>query len=337
MNAWHIEQFGSTDGLVLRKHPDPTPGPDDVVVRMRANSLNYRDLMVLKGSYRANPRTGLIPLSDGVGEICAVGARVKRMKVGDRVAAIFHQRWLGGRMTRECMGSDLGGSIDGALTEMAVLNQEGVVKLPEYLSYEEAATLPCAAVTAWAGLTELAQVKAGDTVVTLGSGGVSVFSIQLAKLLGARVIATTSSAAKAKRLAELGADDIIDYVTYPDWDKEVMRLTGGRGADHVMEVGGAGTLPRSLQCLGIGGCVILIGTVSAKGQMLDPNLFRGKGVTLRSLSVGSRQSFESMNRALEQHELRPVVDQVFPFAQAREAFQHLQAQRHFGKVVIGYA
>jgi len=337
MDAWHIEQFGSTDGLVRRSHPDPEPGPDDVVVRMRANSLNYRDLMVLKGSYRANPRAGLIPLSDGVGEICAVGSRVKRVKVGDRVAAIFHQRWLGGRMTRECMGSDLGGSIDGVLTEMAVLNQEGVVKLPGHLSYEEAATLPCAAVTAWAGLTELAQVKAGDTVVTLGSGGVSVFSIQLAKLLGARVIATTSSAAKAKRLAELGADDIIDYVAHPDWDKEVMRLTGGRGADHVMEVGGAGTLPRSLQCLGIGGCVILIGTVSAKGQMLDPNLFRGKGVTLRSLSVGSRQSFESMNRALEQHQLRPVVDQVFPFAQAREALQHLQAQRHFGKVVIGYA
>ena len=153
----------------------------------------------------------------------------------------------------------------------------------------------------------------------------------------ARTVGKGSEHLLNRTLAELGADDIIDYVTYPDWDKEVMRLTGGRGADHVMEVGGAGTLPRSLQCLGIGGCVILIGTVSAKGQMLDPNLFRGKGVTLRSLSVGSRQSFESMNRALEQHELRPVVDQVFPFAQAREAFQHLQAQRHFGKVVIGYA
>lgn len=336
MQAWHIESFGSPDGLQLRTHPDPVPGPDEVVLRMRANSLNYRDLMVLKGSYRANPRAGLIPLSDGVGEIAAVGARVKRVAVGDRVAAIFHQRWLGGRMQRECMGSDLGGSLDGVLTGLAVLNQEGVVKLPAHLSWEEAATLPCAAVTAWAGLVEHAQVRAGDTVVTLGSGGVSVFAIQIARTLGARVIATTSSAEKARRLQALGAHEVIDYVANPEWDREVLRLTGGRGADVVMEVGGPGTLARSLQCLGIGGYVVLIGGVSGRSQQLDPNLLRGKGVTLKSLSVGSRQSFEALNRAIELHGLRPVVDRVFPFAQAPAAYAHLQAQRHFGKVVIGH-
>jgi len=336
MKTYHIEKFGSADGMVLRSHDDPTPGPDEVVVRMRANSLNYRDLMVVQGRYRSAPRPGLIPLSDGVGEISAVGARVTRVKVGDRVAGIFHQRWLGGRLTPDCMGSDLGGSIDGLLTEQAVLNQEGVVVLPAHLSFEEAATLPCAGVTAWAALTEHAQVRAGDTVVTLGSGGVSVIALQLAKLLGARVIATTSSADKAKRLKALGADDVIDYTAMPDWDQEVVRLTGGRGANHIIEVGGPGTLARSLKALGVGGYVVLIGRVSGSEQLLDPNLFRGKDLTLRSVSVGSRQSFEAMNRAIALHRLHPVVDRVFPFAEAKEAYRYLQDRKHFGKVVIGY-
>lgn len=335
MKTYHIEKFGSADGMVLRSHDDPTPGPDEVVVRMRANSLNYRDLMVVQGRYRSAPKPGLIPLSDGVGEVSAIGPRVTRVKVGDRVAGIFHQRWLGGRLTPDCMGSDLGGSIDGLLTEQAVLNQEGVVLLPAHLSFEEAATLPCAGVTAWAALTEHAQVTAGDTVVTLGSGGVSVIALQLAKLLGARVIATTSSADKAKRLKALGADEVIDYVATPEWDQEVVRLTGGRGANHVIEVGGPGTLARSLKALGVGGYVVLIGTVSGIGQLLDPTLFRGKGITMRSVSVGSRQSFEAMNRAIDLHRLRPVVDRVFPFAEAKEAYRFLADRKHFGKVVIG--
>lgn len=337
MQSYHIEKFGSIDGLVLQSHDDPKPGPDEVVVRMRANSLNYRDLNVLKGTYRSSPRSGLIPLSDGVGEISAVGTRVKRVKVGDRVAATFHQRWLGGRMNRDAMGSDLGGSIDGVLTEQAVLNQEGVVVLPAHLSFEEASTLPCAGVTAWAALTDFTPVMAGDTVLTLGSGGVSVFALQFAKLMGARVIATTSSADKAARLKALGADEVIDYKATPEWDQEVMRLTGGRGANFVIEVGGPGTLAKSLKSTAIGGSVVLIGTVSGLGQLLDPTLFRGKAISMRSLSVGSRQTFDAMNRAIEQHKLRPVVDRVFAFAEARAAYSHLQAQKHFGKVVVGYA
>ncbi len=337
MQSYHIEKYGSVDGLVLRSHDDPTPGPDEVVVRMRANSLNARDVNVLKGTYRAHSRPGLIPLSDGAGEISAVGARVKRVKVGDRVAALFHQRWLGGRLNRDCMGSDLGDSLDGMLTEQAVLNHEGVVVLPAHLSFEEAATLPCAGVTAWAALTDFTPVMAGDTVLTLGSGGVSVFAVQFAKLMGARVIATTSSAEKAARLKALGADEVIDYKATPDWDQEVMRLTGGRGANFVIEVGGPGTLAKSLKSTAIGGSVVLIGTISGIGQLLDPTLFRGKAISMRSLSVGSRQTFDAMNRAIAQHKLRPVVDRVFPFADAKAAYSHMLAQKHFGKVVIGYA
>jgi NADPH:quinone reductase-like Zn-dependent oxidoreductase len=337
LKTYHIEKFGSPDGLALRTHDDPKPEPEEVVVRMRANSLNYRDLMVIKGLYRSAPKPGLIPFSDGVGEVSAVGARVTRVKVGDRVAGIFHQRWLGGRLTRDCMGSDLGGSIDGLLTEQAVLNQEGVVLLPKHLSFEEAATLPCAAVTAWAGLVEHARVIAGDTVLTLGSGGVSVIALQLAKLLGARVISTTSSPDKAKRLKALGADEVIDYVATPDWDQEVMRLTGGRGVNCVIEVGGPGTLTKSVKSLGVGGYAVLIGRIAEGGQPFDPNLMRGTSVTLRSVSVGSRQDFEAMNRAIDLHKLRPVVDRVFPFAQAKEAYRYLEDRKHFGKIVISYA
>lgn len=334
MKTYRLEQTGSLDGLALCTEPDPTPGLHDVVIRVHANALNYRDLMVMRGAYRVPPRPRVIPLSDGAGEVVAIGSEVKRFKIGDRVAGAFFQGWMGGHIAAEHLSTDMGGSIDGMLSEYVVLNQQGVVHIPAHLSYQEAATLPCAAVTAWCCLTDQRPLMPGDTVLTLGSGGVSVFAIQFARLFGARVIATTSSDAKIDKLKALGAHDVINYTTHPDWDREVMRLTGKRGADFVIEVGGPGTLACSLKSAAIGGHVVQVGVLGGVGQQLDPVLFRGRSITTRSITVGSRQSFEAMNRAIEVNQMRPVIDQVFSFEEAKLAYQHLIAQKHLGKVVI---
>jgi NADPH:quinone reductase-like Zn-dependent oxidoreductase len=241
---------------------------------------------------------------------------------------------MGGHIAAEHLSTDLGGSIDGMLSEYVVLNAQGVVKIPPHLSFEEAATLPCAAVTAWCCLTDLRQLLPGDTVLTLGSGGVSVFAMQFARMFGARVIATTSNEAKADKLRALGAHEVINYTTHPEWDQEVMRLTGRRGADFVIEVGGPGTLACSLKSAAIGGHVVQVGVLGGVGQQLDPVLFRGRSITTRSITVGSRQSFEAMLRAIDVNQMRPVIDKVFSFEDAKLAYQHLQEQKHFGKVVI---
>ena len=334
MKTYRLEKTGSLDNLSLNQEADPTPGAHDVVIRVRANALNYRDLMVMGGSYRVPPKPRVIPLSDGAGEIVAVGSAVKRLKIGDRVAGAFFQGWMGGHIAAEHLSTDMGGSIDGMLSEFVVLNQQGVVKIPAHLSFEEAATLPCAAVTAWCCLTDQRQLLPGDTVLTLGSGGVSVFAIQIARMFGARVIATTSSDAKADKLRALGAHEVINYTTHPEWDQEVMRLTGRRGADFVVEVGGPGTLASSLKSAAIGGHVVQVGILGGVGQQLDPALFRGRSITTRSITVGSRQSFEAMLRAIDVNQMRPVIDKVFKFDDAKLAYQHLQEQKHFGKVVI---
>ncbi|MCM0035179.1 MAG: NAD(P)-dependent alcohol dehydrogenase [Burkholderiaceae bacterium] len=334
MKTYRLEKTGSMDNLSLNQEADPTPGAHDVVIRVRANALNYRDLMVMGGSYRVPPKPRVIPLSDGAGEIVAVGSAVKRLKIGDRVAGAFFQGWMGGHIAAEHLSTDMGGSIDGMLSEFVVLNEQGVVKIPEHLSFEEAATLPCAAVTAWCCLTDQRQLLPGDTVLTLGSGGVSVFAMQFARMFGARVIATTSSDTKADKLRVLGAHEVINYTTHPEWDKEVMRLTGRRGADFVVEVGGPGTLASSLKSSAIGGHVVQVGILGGVGQQLDPALFRGRSITTRSITVGSRQSFEAMLRAIDVNQMRPVIDKVFKFEDAKLAYQHLQEQKHFGKVVI---
>lgn len=334
MKTYRLEKTGSLDNLSLNQEADPTPSAHDVVIRVRANALNYRDLMVMGGSYRVPPKPRVIPLSDGAGEIVAVGSDVKRIKIGDRVAGAFFQGWMGGHIAAEHLSTDMGGSIDGMLSEFVVLNEQGVVKIPAHLSFEEAATLPCAAVTAWCCLTDQRQLMPGDTVLTLGSGGVSVFAIQFARMFGARVIATTSSDAKADKLRLLGAHEVINYTTHPEWDKEVMRLTGRRGADFVVEVGGPGTLACSLKSAAIGGHVVQVGILGGVGQQLDPALFRGRSITTRSITVGSRQSFEAMLRAIDVNQMRPVIDKVFKFDDAKLAYQHLQEQKHFGKVVI---
>ena len=338
MEAYHIDRFGSVDGIVLRASGDPQPGPRDVLMRVRASSLNYRDLMVLKGGGRGPTKAGVVPLSDGAGEIAAIGDRVTRVKMGDRIIGTFHPRWFGGPISADYLTDRLGANLDGMLVDYAVLSEEALVPMPSHLSFEEAATLPCAAVTAWVALTTgYRRVTAGDTVLTLGSGGVSVFALQFARILGARVIATTSSTEKAERLKALGASDVVNYRVTPDWDEQVRELTDGRGVDCVVEIGGPGTIAMSLKALGVGGHISLIGaSLSLSSTGLDPLLLTGRGITLGSISVGSRADFEAMNRAIVLHRLHPVIDRVFPFAEAKDAYRHFEGRGHFGKVVISH-
>src|SRR6202521_2245731 len=300
MEAYRIERFGSVDGIVLRSSEDPRPGPKEVLMRVRASSLNYRDLMVLKGGGRGPTKGGVVPVIDGAGEVAAIGEAVTWVKIGDPIAGCFHPRWFGGPIKPDYLTDRLGANLDGMLAEYAVFNEEAVVPLPSYLSFEEAATLPCAAVTAWVALTGHRRVTAGDTVLIQGSGGVSVFALQFARLLGAQVIATTSSAAKAERLKALGAAAVINYVETPDWHEKVVELTDGRGSDCVVEIGGPGTLANSIKALAVGGHISLIGSsLSRSGIMLDPLLLGGRGMTLGSISVGSRADFDAMSRAID--------------------------------------
>lgn len=337
MKTYIIPKPAGIDSLSLVERPDPTPGPRQVLVRVKATSLNYRDLLTVEAQYaRVAPKPDLVPLSDGAGEVVAVGPGVSRLKVGDRVAGCFMQKWIGGAIDETAQGSAMGGALDGMLTELAVLEEDGAVKLPEALSFEEGATLPCAAVTAWHALVEIGNLKAGDTVLVQGSGGVSIFALQFAKMFGARVIATSSSAAKAERLKQMGAEAVIDYKATPDWDTEAMRLTANRGADIIVEVGGAGTLPRSFGAARLGGKIAVIGLLTGLAQV-DPMPILRRNLRVQGLYVGSKQMFEAMNRAIEAGGLKPVIDKVFPFAEAKEAYRHLKSQRHFGKIVISHA
>ena len=308
------------EGIVLRSSEDPRPGPNEILPRVRASSLNYRDLMVLKGGGRGPTKLGVMPLSDGAGEVAAIGEGVTLVKVGDRVIGTFHPRWFGGPLSADYLTDRPGANLDGMLAEYAVLSEEALVPVPSHLSFEEAATLPCAAVTAWAALAGHRRVTAGDTVLTQGSGGVSVFALQFARVLGARVIATTSTAEKAERLKVLGASEVINYTETPDWDVKARELTDGRGVDCVVEIGGPGTIAKSLKALAVGGHLSLIGaSLSPSGAMLDPLLLTGRGITVGAINVGSRADFEAMNRTIAQHRLRPVIDRTFPFAEANAA------------------
>jgi NADPH:quinone reductase-like Zn-dependent oxidoreductase len=337
MKSWIIPSPKGIDSLTLAERPDPTPGPRQVLVRVRATSLNYRDLITVEGSSaRAAPKPDLVPLSDGAGEVVAVGSGVTRIKAGDRVAGCFMQKWVGGAIDEVAQASAMGGAIDGMLTELAVLEEDGVVRLPDHLSFEEGATLPCAGVTAWHALVEIGEIKAGDTVLVLGSGGVSIFALQFARMFGARVIATSGSKAKAERAKKMGAQAVIDYRAMPDWDQEVMKLTGGRGVDITVEVGGAGTLPRSFLATRIAGRIAVIGLLTGAGAQVDPMPILRRNLRVQGLYVGNRQMFEAMNRAIEADGLKPVIDKVFPFAEAKDAYRHMKSQNHFGKIVISH-
>ena len=291
--------------------------------------------MVLKGGGRGTTKHGVIPLSDGAGEVAAVGERVTRVKVGDRIAGTFHPRWFGGPIKPEYLTDRLGANLDGMLAEYAVLSEEALVRVPGHFSFEEAATLPCAAVTAWVALTGHRKVTAGDTVLTQGSGGVSVFALQLSRLLGARVIATTSTAKKAERLKALGAAEVINYTQTTDWDEKAREFTDGRVVDCVAEIGGPGTIRISLKALAVGRYISLIGaSLSQSGTGLDPLLLSGREITLGSISVGSGADFKAMNRAIVMHRLRSMINRTFPFAEAKAACHHFEGRGHFGKVVI---
>lgn len=332
MKAYAIEEFG-VQNLKQVERPQPEPGHGEVLIKLKAWSINYRDLLVVKGHY--NPKMPLprIPFSDGVGEVVAVGEGVTRAKVGDRVAGAFMQKWIAGDPGEAGARSALGGEIDGLAAEYAVLNEEGVVHPPEHLSDEEAATLPCAGVTAWNALVDQKQVKAGETVLLLGTGGVSLFGLMFAKLHGARIIITSSSDEKLDRARQLGAHETINYKTTPDWEKKVLELTGRQGVDHVVEVGGAGTLAKSTRAVRLGGHIALIG-VLAGGSDFNPMLVLMKGILLGGIYVGSRSMFESMNQAIALHEAKPVIDKVFGFDEVPAALEYMESGAHFGKIAI---
>ncbi|MEH2269244.1 MAG: NAD(P)-dependent alcohol dehydrogenase [Nostoc sp.] len=334
MKAYEIQSNAGIDALALVDRPEPKPAAGQVLIQIKAISLNYRDLLVIEGAYGAGQQYPLIPVSDGAGEVVAVGEGVTRVKIGDRVAGIFFQDWIYGSLTKEKMKSDLGGGIDGMLAEYVGLHQDGLVILPDHLSYIEGATLPCAAVTAWHGLVTKGNIRAGDSVLLLGTGGVSIFALQFAKIHGARAIITSSSDEKLARAKQLGADETINYKTTSDWEKQVYQLTNRTGVDQVVEVGGAGTLPKSLQAVRIGGRISLIGVLSGRGNEIDPMPILFKSLTVQGIYVGSREMFEAMNQAMQQHQIKPIIDRIFPFTEAREAYHYLKSAAHFGKVVI---
>jgi len=334
MRAWELTDRFGLDHLRLVEREDKPPGPGQVAVRVRAASLNYRDLLMVEGQYNPKQPLPLVPLSDGAGEVEAVGPGVSRVAAGDRVMSVFAPRWIAGEPTRERLRAALGGPLDGVLAERVVLDAEGVVPVPAHLSFEEAACLPCAALTAWNAVTGLV---AGETLLVLGTGGVSLFALQLGRVLGARVVVTSSSDEKLERARGLGATDLVNYRTHPEWDTVVKDLTGGRGVDRVVEVGGAGTLTRSLRAVRTGGTISLVGNLAGLDAQVNLALVFMRAVTVRGVLVGSRESLEAMSRAIAHHALRPVVDRVFSFDDVPAAFARLKSGAHFGKIVIRVA
>ena len=330
-------ELGDAPGLEswrLTSVPRPGLGPSDVRVRVRACSLNYRDLLVATGAYGGAWTPGLVPLSDGAGEVVEVGADVRSFAVGDRVAGNFFRDWVEGEITPEKANTALGGALDGMLAEEVVLPAHALVRVPDHLSFEEAACLPCAGLTAWNALFEAGSVRPGETVLLQGTGGVSVLALQMAKAAGVRTIVTSSSDEKLERARSLGADETINYRSEPDWDKAARRLTDGRGVDLVLEVGGADTLPKSLKAVRSAGRVVSIGLLSGAKVEFPVGFLLTKNLTLRGVYVGPVRMFEAMNRSLALSGIRPMVDRVFTFEEAPASLAYLKSGAHFGKVVI---
>ncbi len=326
-----LEQLGQGE------RPEPVAGPGQLVLGLRAAALNYRDLLMVRGQYDPRQALPLIPGSDGAGEVLSVGQGVERVRPGDRVCPIFAQRWISGRPTRERLRSTLGGPLDGTFAERMLLDAEGVVRLPEHLTYEEAATLPCAGVTAWNALVTHGGVVAGQTVLVQGTGGVSIFALQLATTLGARVIVTSKSDEKLERARALGAWQTLNYRTTPEWGRAARALTAGEGVDLVVEVGGAGTFEQSVAALRFGGRIALVGSLAGGQAPLNLVPLFMRQIRVQGVFVGSRQDFEELNRVVEAHRLRPPVGRVFPLHEARAALEQLAAGDHFGKVALRIA
>jgi len=333
MRAYELhpqEGFGALT-IVDRPSPGP-PGAHDVVVRMRAASLNYRDLAVARAAKKRAKR--IVPVSDGAGEVVAVGERVTRVTVGERVAAAFFPTWTTGPLSESHHANALGGSIDGVLAEEVVLPESAWVKIPAHFSFEQASTLPCAGVTAWHALFEAAPLKPGDTILVQGTGGVSIFALQLARAAGVGVVATSSSAAKRARLVEMGAAATLDYREQPNWGDAVRAATGGRGVDVAVEVGGAGTFDESVKALRYGGTMSLLGILAGTQGPVNTYAIFQKNIRVYGVYVGSVAMFEALVRALDATRIEPVIDRVFPFAETRAAYEHLASGTHFGKLVI---
>lgn len=333
MKVYQVQPGAGLDGLSIDERPEPTPAPRQVLIKVKAVSLNDRDLLILKGLYPGVTRP-VVPVSDGMGEVVALGEGVTRVKVGDRVIGTFFQRWIDGPTSLAKRDVALGGTCDGLLAEYALLDAEGLVLAPDHLSDEEASCLPCAGVTAWRGLTGGAGFLPGETVLVQGTGGVSLFAAQFAKAAGGRVIITSSSDEKLDKARTLGADAGINYRTIPDWDMRVLELTGGVGVDRVIEVGGAGTLARSINAVRDEGQISLIGVLAGWAQEVGVAPLIAKNVHIQGFTVGSRAAFEDMNQAITVSKVRPIIDRTFTFSEARNALAYLESGGHFGKIVI---
>jgi len=334
MKAMALQDGFGLENLKPLSRDVPKPGPCEVLLKMKAASLNYRDLLIAEDRYGGRFKLPLVPLSDGCGVVEEVGEGVSRVAVGDRVAPIFFQKWLTGEANIEGLVTSMGGPLDGCWQEYRVLSEQGVVKAPAHLSDAQVATLPCAALTAWRALVTEGGIKAGDTILLQGTGGVSIFALQFAKAAGAEVIITSSSDEKLERAKALGADHVINYRETPETAKRVRDITGWRGVDHVIEVGGAETLKEALKSIRLGGRISVIGNVSGNTADLRIGAVIATRVTMQGISVGSRDDFEAMNRAIDLHKIEPVVDTVLPFDVGRAAFDHMEAGKHFGKICI---
>ena len=335
MKAFEIQQFG-IDNLALVDRDIPRPGFGEVLVKLRAASLNYRDYMAVQGVYNPKMRRPMIPLSYGAGVVEEIGSGVTPFQTGDRVAAIFMQTWIDGPPTNDNGNSALGGSLEGVAREYAVFSEQGLVPVPSGLSDEGAATLPCAAVTAWHALFEHSHPVPGTSVLIQGTGGVSMFALQFAAAAGLRTIVTSSSDDKLERARKLGAHETINYKTNPDWEESARKLTNGEGVNHVVEVGGSDTMPRSLRAVKIGGTISVIGVLSGAEATIAPRSLLMNSIRMQGIYVGSRAMFERMNQAIELHQIKPVIDKTFEWTNLKQALRHMQSQSHFGKICLKF-
>jgi NADPH:quinone reductase-like Zn-dependent oxidoreductase len=337
MRVFQIEKDWGMDNLKLGTRPEPSVGPGQVLIKMRSSSLNFRDLLVPERGYgRLTGNLPLIPVSDGVGEVVEVGEGVNRVAKGDRVCPIFFQSWISGEPNQERFSSSLGGPLDGTMAEYMCLSEEGVSKAPGHLTDHEAATLPCAGLTAWSALCTCSTIKAGAKVLIQGSGGVALFGLAFAKMAGAHVTVISSSDEKIERLKNLGADAAINYTETPDWHKASREITEGRGFDHILELGGELTLPKSLACIKVGGTLSMIGVLSGVGMKASLGYVVTRQVRLQGVTVGHRDGFEAMTRAMELHKTKPIIDKEFAFDDLREALAYLKSGGHFGKICIAH-
>ena len=332
-----IRFINSGRSLTLTEEPTPKPGRHEVLISVKAASLNYRDQAILDGEYGGPFQKTGVPLSDGAGEVVAIGDGVTRAKVGDRVSANCHPHWIGGSNLPEYQSDSLGMTTDGWLAEHILMHENGVVHLPDYMSYVEAASLPCAAVTAWTALNLASPLQPGQTVLVQGTGGVALFSLQVARMFGARVLAITSTDEKVEKLKELGAEAVVNYRTFPDWEREILTLTNGKGVDKVVDIAGDKTIVKSAASTRKGGDITIVGFVSGFGGGIPPIDILSRAITVVGTGIGPRTNFDNLLAAMDMHKVKPVIDQVFPFAEYREAYRRIESGKHIGKVVIDVA